>query len=382
MQVEIITDKAGFLSLQQYWDPLVTRAGIVNVFLTFEWLATWCDHFGYQQQLLVIVVRDDEGITGVAPLAITQREGFRRLGFIGAGLADYEDFIIAQDHDEGREALLEAIFLAADRIGGWDIFQLNKIPGDSANFESLAAVLQRRPGPPASLRTFSTAPYVSIKTGWEDYWLGLTKHFRTDSERQLRRLEREKGAVSYQEPTDLTELNHYLELLIKWHLERRSKIKGSYSLFEDTTRVEFYKDLALRFFSTGWLSMIGMRSGAETVAVNFGFNYAGKHFAVIPTFSEAYSRYSPGRLLLIHLVKESFDRGFKEFDMCYGDEGYKFSFKPQTRRLWSVTAYQPTMRGYTGKIWFGYLRPLLRRTRLRRSLVPWLRRTGIMGEFS
>jgi CelD/BcsL family acetyltransferase involved in cellulose biosynthesis len=380
MEVEIITDKAGFLGLKRFWDPLVTRAGIVNVFLTFDWLATWCDHFGSQQQLLVIVVRDDKGVIGIAPLAITQREGFQRLGAIGAGLADYEDFIIAQDTE--REALLEAIFLAADRVGGWDIFQLNKMPGDSANFESLTAVLQRRPGPPPSLRTFSTAPYVSIKTSWEDYWLGLNKRFRTDSERQLRRLEREKGTISYHEPTDLEELNHYLELLIRWHLVRRNKIKGDYSLFEDATKIEFYKDLARRFFSTGWLSMVGMRSGAETVAVDFGFNYGGKYFGGIPTFSEAYSRYSPGRLLLIHLVEESFDKGFKEFDMCYGDEDYKFSFNPQTRRLWSVTGYRPTIRGYTGKIWFGYLRPLLRRTPLRRSLIPWLRRTGIMGEFS
>jgi len=380
MEVEIITDKAGFLRLEQFWDPLVTRAGIVNVFLTFGWLATWYDHFGSQQQLLIIVVRDDEGVIGIAPLAITRREGFRRLGSIGAGLADYEDFIIAQDTE--REALLEAIFLAADRVEGWDIFQLNKMPGDSANLEPLTAVLQRRPGPPPSLRTFSTAPYISIKTPWEDYWLGLNKRFRTDSERRLRRLEREKGAISYHEPTDLTELNHYLELLIRWHLVRRKQIKGDYSLFENTTKIEFYKDLARWCFSTGWLSMVAMRSGAETVAIHFGFNYAGKHFYMIPTFNDAYSRYAPGRLLLIHLVQESFDRGFKEFDMCYGDEDYKFSFNPQTRRLWSVTAYRPTIRGYTGKIWFGYLRPLLRHTQLRRSLVPWLRRTGIMGEFS
>lgn len=380
MEVDILTDKADFWKLGRFWDPLLTQAGIANVFLTFDWLATWCEHFVSQQQLRVIVVRDATDIIGIAPLVVTRREGFRRLGFIGAGLADYEDFVIVRD--EERESILQAILSAVDEVGGWDVFQLNKMAGDSPNFKPLTAVLQRRPSPPPSLRTFSTAPYVSIKTTWADYWQGLDKRFRTDSERRLRRLEREKGAISYHEPTDLTELNHHLELLIRWHLVRRKEIKGDYSLFEDETRKAFYKDLARRFFATGRLSMVAMSSGSDPVAAHFGFRYAGKYFYIMPTFNDAYGRYSPGRLLLIHLMKESFDRRLQEFDMCYGDEAYKASFNPQTRHLWSVTAYQPTRRGYTGKIWFGRLRPLLRQSQLRRCLVPWLRRAGIMGEFS
>ena len=42
--------------------------------------------------------------------------------------------------------------------------------------------------------------------------------------------------------------------------------------------------------------------------------------------SGEWARYSPGRLLLEHLLESSFEQGLREFDFTIGDEPYKSAF--------------------------------------------------------
>ncbi len=93
IKVEVVRDQADFRQLQEKWDLLLERSSAVTIFQTYEWYATWIKHFGSRVSLFVLVAREDEDVQGIAPLMISQRDGFRQLGLIAGRTVDYEDFV-------------------------------------------------------------------------------------------------------------------------------------------------------------------------------------------------------------------------------------------------------------------------------------------------
>ena len=67
--VEHVSDIAGLRRLRPEWNGLLCRSPASSVFLTWEWIATWWEHFGREGDLLILAVRDESGrLVGLAPL--------------------------------------------------------------------------------------------------------------------------------------------------------------------------------------------------------------------------------------------------------------------------------------------------------------------------
>jgi len=144
----------------------------------------------------------------------------------------------------------------------------------------------------------------------------------------------------------------------------------------------FYRDLARTLFVAGYLDLQVMYVGEQIAALNFGAKYGDRYYYIIPTFDEAFGCYSVGRLLLLHLLEQSFEEKMSEFDMLLGNEAYKAEFATNTRELFSFSIYQPTLKGLLAYWWFAQVRRRLRHSRQAQRLVPWLRRAGILRRFS
>ena len=61
-------------------------------------------------------------------------------------------------------------------------------------------------------------------------------------------LSREIGEATYHWPKDLAEADHYLDELIKLHRVRRKEVTRTFSVFEGSLMVDFYKDLTRELF--------------------------------------------------------------------------------------------------------------------------------------
>ena len=68
MQIDIITDRAGFEALREPWARLQDRIPDTSVFMTWEWLHLWWKHYGDGQELRLLVVRDAGIVVGIMPL--------------------------------------------------------------------------------------------------------------------------------------------------------------------------------------------------------------------------------------------------------------------------------------------------------------------------
>lgn len=59
----------------------------------------------------------------------------------------------------------------------------------------------------------------------------------------------------------------------------------------------------------------------------------GRLYWWVPAYDSAYSQYSPGRLLLHFLLRESFNQHHTEFDFLWGDEDYKWYYATHVRLI-------------------------------------------------
>jgi len=62
------------------------------------------------------------------------------------------------------------------------------------------------------------------------------------------------------------------------------------------------------------------------VATHIGFKYKDKVYYVIPSYNDAFQKFSPGKLLLNSIIEKSFNKDFVLFDFGYGDEEYKKNY--------------------------------------------------------
>ena len=143
MEVQFANDFSNG-NLYDSWNEILSQTPDTNIQLTHEWLSSWWEVFGDNERLSLITVTDGGKIIGIAPLTITKvigKAGFelRKLTFIGDGLTDYHDLLIANERRE--EALQILIKFIANSKENWDAIHFRNVRGDSPNLPILRDIL-------------------------------------------------------------------------------------------------------------------------------------------------------------------------------------------------------------------------------------------------
>ena len=88
----------------QAWEDLVTQDPSATFYQGPIWTLSWYRAYRSLFTPLLIVLHDDKGLAGLAPMAVELRT--ERLAFAGDNLSDYRDVVSRPEH---REALLRAL---------------------------------------------------------------------------------------------------------------------------------------------------------------------------------------------------------------------------------------------------------------------------------
>ena len=75
LRVSAVTRLEELRRLEPMWQSVSECAETPSPFLSHPWVVTWWEHFGTDRDLNVLVVEDDEGVAGIAPLTRTTRCG-------------------------------------------------------------------------------------------------------------------------------------------------------------------------------------------------------------------------------------------------------------------------------------------------------------------
>jgi len=79
-------------------------------------------------------------------------------------------------------------------------------------------------------------------------------------------------------------------------------------------------------FQGGCLQLAFLEVGGQKAAAYLKFDYLNRIWVYNSGLDRSYMQYSPGWVLLGHLIKWANDNGREEFDFMRGDEDYKYKF--------------------------------------------------------
>jgi hypothetical protein len=127
----------------------------------------------------------------------------------------------------------------------------------------------------------------------------------------------------------------------------------------DHFAVERNREIFRRLHAKGHLVVSTLSGGDQLLAVHFGALADGCLYSWIAAYDPARGRYSPGRLLLEDMLRESFSRGHREWDFGIGESEYKWFYASDCRVIGAVGT--PSLAAMLGSAVRARFKPLLAR---------------------
>lgn len=310
------------------WNTLVRRSPTNTVFQTHQWANAWWKTFGDRYKLRYLAIEDSGRLAGFAPLMALPAATGDTLHFLADVNSDYCDFAA----EGNRYACLDAVidFLAHEHRG-WDSLVLQNIPEQSPNLAALMTLCTKHGLWPRLSRRFA-APRIRF----DAHVPGIRLKYSV--RRHCNRMER-LGNVEFRVLQSKDELPRMLSTLYEQHIGRY-RLKGEHSLFENAHCRLFYAHLAEELLDAGWLHFSELLLDGNTIATHFGFEYDKVLTWYKPAFDSAQRQYSPGTVLLKHLIDYAARHHLDALDFTIGDEPFKDRFSNTVCYNRNLTIYR------------------------------------------
>lgn len=315
--VTAVETAAGIEALGPAWRRLHDEAG-GTPFQSWEWHRTWWRHLGRGAPLVLTAWRGP-ALVGLLPLRRHLWLGLRRVTFLGAPEADYQDLLAPPQ----EAAACAAAFLAHLAALPLDLVDLTDLPAASPLCEAATP-----PGLRRALRPHRLCRYAPLPASEDAFLAGLGRSQRAALRRRRRQLQgafavRMEAAAGQDVPAAVRELG-----ALHGRRWRRRLLPG---VLPPRT-VRFHEELACRFAARGWLRLHRLRLDGVTRAAFYCFHHRARTYYYLSGFDPDLARYSPGAVLCAHAVAAAIAEGDGEFDFLRGDLTYKYRWTSAERR--------------------------------------------------
>ena len=320
VEFEVVVQKTPdvLIDLSDEWDTLLSHSVSNHVFLFSGWLRSYLEIYGKSALPLIALVRRDGILVAAAPFQA--RNGI--VEFIGSARSDYLDFMLSRDLGPADEVrAIDTILVATKKATpAFRYFNLGRILLNSATATYLKDPQSRFY---AIVTNSVEAPMMDIAVD-EDR---INKTSLRLNEKTLGRLRKIPSNTFIQDNVILPKLDEFFEQHIK-----RLSLTEYPSLFLHERNREFYRRFTQLLDSTGCLRFTTLELDGRIIAAHFGFCYADRYLYYKPTYDVEYSKHSPGKILLKHLVEFAISDNVAEFNFGIGNEGYKGQFATEVQQ--------------------------------------------------
>jgi CelD/BcsL family acetyltransferase involved in cellulose biosynthesis len=361
LSVRIATTGEEVHSLLRYLREGALSAERDPWFSSYEWLSSWWECFGDEREPFAVALLDGERPVALAPLCVGPKRmlglRMRALQFIGGSDSDYADVAVAPAGRE--EAIAKLAATLAEQRGMWEIAELLHVRCDSPNLHPLLGSL-RKLGYLTVLAFWKVSPYVAIKGDFQEYLGRLSKNHQYDLRRKERRLQ-SAGPIRFRilGAADPDVRGHFEQF---WEMRRaRLAQAGRPQLYDECRHRALYWKLLERSEPGHGVHFSVLLCGERPIAYHFGFIAGKKLYYYTPTFDPEFHPFSPGKLLIKYLLADAFGRGCEEFDFLLGEEPYKYAWTSHSRGVCNLFVLPRTVRGIALYLWFGRVKPALKR---------------------
>lgn len=299
------------------------------VFQTREWLNLWLDTYGRTQNITPVVFdiqdRHDSGRL-ILPLAIRNLgPGVRVLTVLGGFHADYAG---AQLSGDPRYLNAKTCWTAIDN---WA--RTNKI--DLISIPRIPEFIGQQPNPLASpdLLPCENSGQISLPQGWPEFYNQRFKtRVKADIRRQMKRLSA-LGTLSFRTASTLQEALQLTTTMIEQKRIRYREM-GVTDQFCHSEAYTLYHRLTETLWPTGVVHVAGLFVDQDVIATHWGAQFQNRFYYLMPAHQGGeWTKYSPGKLLLQHLVEHAATQGCTVFDLTVGGESYKDDWCDSNMRL-------------------------------------------------
>jgi CelD/BcsL family acetyltransferase involved in cellulose biosynthesis len=319
LELALITRRDQFDALEAEWNALYERAGrSAQLFLSFNWLWHWCNHYLDGAALAVVTGRRDGRLVLVWPLVRTRTCGQTVLEWMGDPMSQYGDVLLDQCADS-QDVLRSAWTFLKSRSGA-DVVRLRKVRADSA----IAPLLHEIGG----LRTeTAVAPCLDLASArdYAEYEKRYSSSSRKKRRHHLRRLA-DLGAVTFEELTGGPAARALVEAAVpmkrKW-LASRGLVSRAYA---DDRITRFFGDVAEAATKPAGCLVSVLKVDGQPAAMGIalrGKDRIGLHILV---FDIELERASVGTLLIEHIIRAAADGGVACYDLLSPGDAYKLAW--------------------------------------------------------
>ncbi|MBN2470604.1 MAG: GNAT family N-acetyltransferase [Anaerolineae bacterium] len=323
-------DPARLAALQAEWQALQARSSC-SIYLTWDWITAWWAHCGPPAELWLLEARAADGrLVGLAPLMRADYSPlrgitWRQLQFIGSDAAfDHLGFLV----EEGRAADVIPQFMAALQAARdrWDVLFLSDLAaGDPALDVLLAQDI------PWRAEETLPCPAIALPDRWEDFHDALSKRKRKNIRRAHRALdEAYPGGWRAEEVTDPDDIDRTMAEMIRLH-QAKWEALGMPGGFADPRVAVFHRANAQALAAQGRLWLFRLWIGEAVAAIEYAYAWQGRVYAFASGVNFDLAEYSPGQMLMEHMIQTAIERGMHTYDFLRGDEDYKFFWQAEPR---------------------------------------------------
>ena len=301
--------------LEPEWRALLARCPAAPVFQSPVWLQTWWEEFGSDRELLLLSVRDDGELVGVAPL---MRSG-GHLAFAGdTEVCDYMDFTCAAGSASG--GLLSAVLWSLSEEP-WADLTLWAMREDSPALGALPAACAQM-GLELQVEPEDVCPQIGLPSGsggWEEYLAGLDKKDRHELRRKLRRLP-QAGEPELEVLQAPAEVEAGLDDFLRLHTASRAEKAA----FMTEQMARFFRRLVVALAEEALVEMTFLKLSGKRVATVLCFRGDGETLLYNSGYDPEYAGFSVGLLSKALALQRAIEMGQTRFDFLRGAEPYKY----------------------------------------------------------
>lgn len=308
-----------------------------EVWMSYAWRRLWWEHFGAGKHLRVFALTaagEEATPLAVFDLFASRRGGFRRLEPLGHASQRWRPVSAGPS----LPALIAPWADQLARIRDWDVLALESLEKDAA--DAIAAAFAAR-GLSIAAGLVRYQRYIPLQRPLAAVLADIRPHLRAPQrERSLRR----QGAVQLQVFGSRDAVERYFDECLRVEASGWKGRTGT-ALLHDPACASFYRQLALRLADAGQLLFTLLCQNERILAFQISAVADGVVSGLKMGFDDAFRRFGPGIILLLHLVHLAHERGCREIDLLGEDDGYKADWTPHKRAIQSLRIYNRTARG-------------------------------------
>lgn len=309
--------------LRSGWRSLLAQTPDAAFFQSLEWLETYWRHYGADQRLRVLVVRDGDEVTGIVPLTVLRESrSFGRVRVLTYPHAYWGSFY-GPIGPRPREALRAALNHIRRTRRDWDLLDLRFAPPEEHDSAASEGELRAAGFNPVSRETDRTS-IIDLPATMEEYLAARGSKWRNNARRWERRfVERGEARFVRHRPRG----GEFNEADPRWDLYDDCESVASKSwqgasttgttITHESVR-SFLRDMHATASAAGAVDLNLLYLNDQPIAFLYAYHYRGLVYGLRIGFDEDSSRDGVGNLLYLRVIEDSINRGDRLLDLGPG----------------------------------------------------------------